>query len=170
MSFFWVFESYIRCFGLSTQLEYFFPSAIPMLLWELAGTPLQGTVFLSKSFLFHLLLFPAPSCLLLHLWWRYVEWYASCLFIYSTTWFFAARCLLVLLIWSLQAVKKGDTIFIGQYLFTGSETTSVWLEVRQQWRNEFNYQVHAYWIWYLTYKIRYIRLSTGITCLKMRQK
>jgi len=26
-------------------------------------------------------------------------------------------------------VKKGDTIFIGQYLFTGSETTSVWLEV-----------------------------------------
>ena len=33
------------------------------------------------------------------------------------------------LMWSLQAVKKGDTIFIGQYLFTGSETTSVWLEV-----------------------------------------
>lgn len=32
--------------------------------------------------------------------------------------------------WSLQAVKKGDTIFIGQYLFTGSETTSVWLEVK----------------------------------------
>lgn len=29
----------------------------------------------------------------------------------------------------MQAVKKGDTIFIGQYLFTGSETTSVWLEV-----------------------------------------
>ncbi|OIW20637.1 hypothetical protein TanjilG_18575 [Lupinus angustifolius] len=28
-----------------------------------------------------------------------------------------------------QSVKKGDTIFIGQYLFTGSETTSVWLEV-----------------------------------------
>ncbi|KAL2539806.1 Pyruvate kinase family protein [Abeliophyllum distichum] len=28
-----------------------------------------------------------------------------------------------------QAVKPGDTIFIGQYLFTGSETTSVWLEV-----------------------------------------
>ncbi|KAK4772275.1 hypothetical protein SAY86_014050 [Trapa natans] len=27
------------------------------------------------------------------------------------------------------AVKKGDTIFIGQYLFTGNETTSVWLEV-----------------------------------------
>ncbi|MQL76942.1 hypothetical protein Taro_009335 [Colocasia esculenta] len=27
------------------------------------------------------------------------------------------------------AVKPGDTIFIGQYLFTGSETTSVWLEV-----------------------------------------
>lgn len=26
-------------------------------------------------------------------------------------------------------VKKGDTIFLGQYLFTGSETTSVWLEV-----------------------------------------
>ena len=34
-------------------------------------------------------------------------------------------------IWFLQAVKKGDTIFIGQYLFTGSETTSVWLEVRK---------------------------------------
>ncbi|KAH0632459.1 hypothetical protein KY290_038606 [Solanum tuberosum] len=30
-----------------------------------------------------------------------------------------------------KAVKKGDTIFIGQYLFTGSETTSVWLEVDQ---------------------------------------
>ncbi|KAK6136153.1 hypothetical protein DH2020_030126 [Rehmannia glutinosa] len=28
-----------------------------------------------------------------------------------------------------KAVKTGDTIFIGQYLFTGSETTSVWLEV-----------------------------------------
>ncbi|XP_012831863.1 PREDICTED: pyruvate kinase, cytosolic isozyme-like isoform X1 [Erythranthe guttata] len=28
-----------------------------------------------------------------------------------------------------KAVKKGDTIFIGHYLFTGSETTSVWLEV-----------------------------------------
>ncbi|KAM2695221.1 hypothetical protein EV1_039754 [Malus domestica] len=30
-----------------------------------------------------------------------------------------------------KAVKKGDTIFIGQYLFTGSETTSVWLEVTE---------------------------------------
>ncbi|KAK4754548.1 hypothetical protein SAY87_002652 [Trapa incisa] len=30
-----------------------------------------------------------------------------------------------------KAVKKGDTIFIGQYLFTGNETTSVWLEVTQ---------------------------------------
>lgn len=29
----------------------------------------------------------------------------------------------------LQCVAKGDTIFVGQYLFTGSETTSVWLEV-----------------------------------------
>ncbi|XXG39337.1 hypothetical protein AAC387_Pa01g0324 [Persea americana] len=28
-----------------------------------------------------------------------------------------------------KAVKNGDTIFVGQYLFTGSETTSVWLEV-----------------------------------------
>ncbi|CAO2822310.1 unnamed protein product [Amaranthus hypochondriacus] len=28
-------------------------------------------------------------------------------------------------------VKKGDTVFIGQYLFTGSETTSVWLEVSE---------------------------------------
>ncbi|KAL6987262.1 pyruvate kinase [Sarracenia purpurea var. burkii] len=28
-----------------------------------------------------------------------------------------------------KAVKKGDTIFVGQYLFTGIETTSVWLEV-----------------------------------------
>ncbi|PSR98485.1 Pyruvate kinase [Actinidia chinensis var. chinensis] len=28
-----------------------------------------------------------------------------------------------------KAVKKGDTIFVGQYLFTGSESTSVWLEV-----------------------------------------
>ncbi|KAH7547796.1 hypothetical protein ACOSP7_032970 [Xanthoceras sorbifolium] len=30
-----------------------------------------------------------------------------------------------------KAVKKGDTIFLGQYLFTGSETTSVWLEVTE---------------------------------------
>ncbi|KAK7391480.1 hypothetical protein VNO78_19896 [Psophocarpus tetragonolobus] len=30
-----------------------------------------------------------------------------------------------------NAVKKGDTIFIGRYLFTGSETTSVWLEVSE---------------------------------------
>ncbi|BFG21172.1 hypothetical protein CerSpe_074460 [Prunus speciosa] len=30
-----------------------------------------------------------------------------------------------------KVVKKGDTIFIGQYLFTGSETTSVWLEVTE---------------------------------------
>ncbi|KAF5938115.1 hypothetical protein HYC85_025621 [Camellia sinensis] len=28
-----------------------------------------------------------------------------------------------------KTVKKGDTIFVGQYLFTGIETTSVWLEV-----------------------------------------
>ncbi|THU49857.1 hypothetical protein C4D60_Mb06t13980 [Musa balbisiana] len=31
----------------------------------------------------------------------------------------------------LISVKQGDTIFIGQYLFTGSETTSVWLEVSE---------------------------------------
>ncbi|ONK57654.1 uncharacterized protein A4U43_C09F2710 [Asparagus officinalis] len=31
-----------------------------------------------------------------------------------------------------KAVKKGDTIFLGQYLFTGSETTSVWLEVLEK--------------------------------------
>ncbi|PQM36553.1 pyruvate kinase 1 cytosolic-like [Prunus yedoensis var. nudiflora] len=30
-----------------------------------------------------------------------------------------------------KVVKEGDTIFIGQYLFTGSETTSVWLEVTE---------------------------------------
>ncbi|CAN1860353.1 Pyruvate kinase 1, cytosolic, partial [Linum perenne] len=30
-----------------------------------------------------------------------------------------------------KAVKAGDTIFVGQYLFTGSETTSVWLEVSE---------------------------------------
>lgn len=35
-------------------------------------------------------------------------------------------------------MKKGDTIFIGQYLFTGSETTSVWLEVRLSLKNDFN--------------------------------
>lgn len=28
-----------------------------------------------------------------------------------------------------KSVKPGDEIFVGQYLFTGSETTSVWLEV-----------------------------------------
>ncbi|KAK4367115.1 hypothetical protein RND71_014995 [Anisodus tanguticus] len=30
-----------------------------------------------------------------------------------------------------ESVKNGDTIFIGQYLFTGRETTSVWLEVTE---------------------------------------
>jgi len=30
-----------------------------------------------------------------------------------------------------KIVKKGDTIFMGKYLFTGSETTSVWLEVSE---------------------------------------
>ncbi|KAH1230267.1 Pyruvate kinase 1, cytosolic [Glycine max] len=30
-----------------------------------------------------------------------------------------------------KAVKKGDTIFIGKYLFTGSETASLWLEVSE---------------------------------------
>ncbi|CAJ2632448.1 pyruvate kinase 1, cytosolic isoform X1 [Trifolium pratense] len=30
-----------------------------------------------------------------------------------------------------KSVKTGDTIFVGQYLFTGSETTSVWLEVAE---------------------------------------
>ncbi|KAF7804351.1 pyruvate kinase 1, cytosolic [Senna tora] len=30
-----------------------------------------------------------------------------------------------------KSVKKGDTIFVGQYLFTGSETTSLWLEVSE---------------------------------------
>lgn len=32
---------------------------------------------------------------------------------------------------SLIAVKPGDTIFVGQYLFTGSETTSVYMEVAE---------------------------------------
>lgn len=36
---------------------------------------------------------------------------------------------IVIYSYCLQSVKKGDTIFVGQYLFTGSETTSVWLEV-----------------------------------------
>ncbi|TVU50853.1 hypothetical protein EJB05_02244 [Eragrostis curvula] len=30
-----------------------------------------------------------------------------------------------------KALKPGATIFVGQYLFTGSETTSVWLEVSE---------------------------------------
>jgi len=30
----------------------------------------------------------------------------------------------------IAGVKAGDTAFLGQYLFTGSETTSVWLEVK----------------------------------------
>ncbi|KAH1097774.1 hypothetical protein J1N35_014695 [Gossypium stocksii] len=30
-----------------------------------------------------------------------------------------------------KAVKNGDTIFINQYMFTGSETTSIWLEVSE---------------------------------------
>lgn len=35
-----------------------------------------------------------------------------------------------------KTVKKGDTIFVGQYLFTGSETTSVWLEVSETSGND----------------------------------
>ncbi|GLJ05819.1 hypothetical protein SUGI_0026030 [Cryptomeria japonica] len=30
-----------------------------------------------------------------------------------------------------QAVKQGDTIFLGHYLFTRSETASMWLEVSE---------------------------------------
>ncbi|KAM0844354.1 hypothetical protein ACQ4PT_057097 [Festuca glaucescens] len=30
-----------------------------------------------------------------------------------------------------KVVKKGDTLFMGQYLFTGSESTSLWLEVTE---------------------------------------
>ncbi|CAI7780226.1 unnamed protein product [Closterium sp. NIES-54] len=30
-----------------------------------------------------------------------------------------------------QAVKPGDEVFVGRYLFTGSETTSVWLKVEE---------------------------------------
>nr|XP_010908225.1 pyruvate kinase 1, cytosolic isoform X3 [Elaeis guineensis] len=30
-----------------------------------------------------------------------------------------------------KSVKPGDTIFIGQYLFTGNETTSIWMEVAE---------------------------------------
>ncbi|KAL0845821.1 hypothetical protein Bca101_019067 [Brassica carinata] len=30
---------------------------------------------------------------------------------------------------TLKAVKKGDSIFVGQYLVTGTDTTSVWLEI-----------------------------------------
>ncbi|KAH8502126.1 hypothetical protein H0E87_016766 [Populus deltoides] len=44
----------------------------------------------------------------------------------------ATSCLLPINFTGLAtAVKKGDTIFIGQYLFTGNETTSVWLEVTE---------------------------------------
>uniref|UniRef100_A0A6M2F489 Pyruvate kinase n=1 Tax=Populus davidiana TaxID=266767 RepID=A0A6M2F489_9ROSI len=44
----------------------------------------------------------------------------------------ATSCLLPINFTGLStAVKKGDTIFIGQYLFTGNETTSVWLEVAE---------------------------------------
>ena len=43
-------------------------------------------------------------------------------------------CLMGVFVSCFQAVKKGDTIFVGQYLFTGSETTSVWLEVSLQIR------------------------------------
>lgn len=48
----------------------------------------------------------------------------------------------------LQAVKKGDDIFIGQYLFTGNETTSVWMEVWQT-RILFNFIAFCiFWSWY----------------------
>ncbi|CAI5959699.1 unnamed protein product [Closterium sp. NIES-64] len=30
-----------------------------------------------------------------------------------------------------KAVKPGDEVFVGRYLFTGSETTSVWLKVEE---------------------------------------
>lgn len=54
---------------------------------------------------------------------------------------YAGILAMIIQIWSLQVVKKGDTIFIGQYLFTGSETTSVWLEVRKYPRYDFHYEV-----------------------------
>ncbi|KAJ8759966.1 hypothetical protein K2173_010822 [Erythroxylum novogranatense] len=36
----------------------------------------------------------------------------------------------------VETVKEGDTIFLGQYLVTGNETTSVWLEVLQKKSDE----------------------------------
>ncbi|CAH1427697.1 unnamed protein product [Lactuca virosa] len=44
---------------------------------------------------------------------------------------FCIKFIIFLELLCLQAVKTGDTIFIGQYLFTGSETTLVWLEVNE---------------------------------------
>ncbi|KAJ7549454.1 hypothetical protein O6H91_07G053800 [Diphasiastrum complanatum] len=35
-----------------------------------------------------------------------------------------------------SVVKPGDTVFVGQYLFTGSEATSVWLEVSETQGND----------------------------------
>ncbi|XP_019192281.1 PREDICTED: pyruvate kinase 1, cytosolic-like isoform X3 [Ipomoea nil] len=45
-----------------------------------------------------------------------------------------------------KSVKTGDTIFIGQYLFTGKETTSVWLEVISTWgvRNSIDFLSLSY--------------------------
>ncbi|KAG2331206.1 hypothetical protein Bca52824_002386 [Brassica carinata] len=36
---------------------------------------------------------------------------------------------------TLKAVKKGDSIFVGQYLVTGTDTTSVWLEWSKQFHD-----------------------------------
>ncbi|THU45719.1 hypothetical protein C4D60_Mb02t20960 [Musa balbisiana] len=44
---------------------------------------------------------------------------------------FLLHTMLILCTLLSMSVKPGDTIFIGQYLFTGSETTSVWLEVAE---------------------------------------
>ena len=57
----------------------------------------------------------------------------------------------------LQSVKKGDTIFLGQYLFTGSETTSVWLEVK------FNQPMKLNYVFCCTFKISFVALLFCVT-------
>ncbi|GJP43859.1 hypothetical protein CLOM_g3264 [Closterium sp. NIES-68] len=43
----------------------------------------------------------------------------------------SASCLPISFHGLAQAVRAGDEIFVGQYLFTGTETTSVWLQVQE---------------------------------------
>lgn len=56
-------------------------------------------------------------------------------------------------------MKKGDTLFIGQYLFTGSETTSLWLEVCEFLDSPHIHDIFQYWHVLIYYNLQVTETS-----------